>query len=150
MRGFPKKIATSEDLYNCLGMVQSGELTGSNLATVIANLEQRKYIAVPIVELSEDRKTVVIAECSEAVIGVLVKGSANTKITGIETIESSAETVVEETTQTEPKHATITLSKALPVGETFLRIVSPRDPFVALGITETELNNIKGVLTRYE
>ncbi len=147
MRGFPKKIATGEDLYNCLSMVQSGEIPANALTEAIEQVEQRKYISIPILELSEDRKTVVISRCAEAVVDVQVKGGEDMKIDAIQTVESSNSSA---SMMEEDETTTITLSKALPVGETFLRIASPHDPFVALGITETELNNIKGVLTRYE
>ena len=32
MKGFPKKIATGNDLYNCLSLVQAGELPANELS----------------------------------------------------------------------------------------------------------------------
>ena len=35
MKGFPKKIATGNDLYNCLSLVQAGELPANELSAAI-------------------------------------------------------------------------------------------------------------------
>ena len=80
MKGFPKKIATGNDLYNCLSLVQAGELPANELSAAIEAVEERQYIAVPIVEISEDRKTVVINPCAEVAAGVKVKNNYTTTI----------------------------------------------------------------------
>lgn len=80
MKGFPKKIATGADLYNCLSLVQAGEIPASELSAAIAAVEAREYITVPVLEISEDRKTVVINPCAEAVEGVKIKNDFTTTI----------------------------------------------------------------------
>lgn len=80
MKGFPKKIATGNDLYNCLSLVQAGEIPASELSTAIEAVEERQYITVPVVEISEDRKTVVINPCAEVAAGVKIKNTYTTTI----------------------------------------------------------------------
>lgn len=80
MKGFPKKIATGNDLYNCLSLVQAGELPASELSAAIEAVEERQYITVPVLEISEDRKTVVINPCTEAAAGARVKNDYTTTI----------------------------------------------------------------------
>lgn len=80
MKGFPKKIATGNDLYNCLSLVQAGEIPASDLSAAIEAVEERQYIAVPVVEISEDRKTVVINPCAEVAAGAKVKNTYTTTI----------------------------------------------------------------------
>lgn len=80
MKGFPKKIATGNDLYNCLSLVQAGELPASELTAAIEAVEERQYITVPILEISEDRKTAVIHPCAEAASGARVKNNYTTTI----------------------------------------------------------------------
>lgn len=80
MKGFPKKIATGNDLYNCLSLVQAGEIPAKELSAAIEAVEERQYIAVPVVEISEDRKTVVINPCAEVAAGVKVKNNYTTTI----------------------------------------------------------------------
>jgi len=80
MRGFPKKIATGADLYNCLSLVQAGELTASDLNDAIAAVEEREYITVPVLEVSADRKTVIINPCAEAAEDVKIKNNYSTTI----------------------------------------------------------------------
>lgn len=80
MKGFPKKIATGNDLYNCLSLVQAGALPADKLSDAINAIEERQYITVPILQISEDRKTIVINPCSEAVSGTKVKNNYTTTI----------------------------------------------------------------------
>ena len=40
MKGFPKKIATGNDLYNCLSLVQAGELPANELSAAIEAVER--------------------------------------------------------------------------------------------------------------
>lgn len=80
MKGFPKKIATGNDLYNCLSLVQAGKLPANDLSAAIEAVEKRQYITVPILQIGEDRKTVVIRPCAEAKTGVKVKNTYTTTI----------------------------------------------------------------------
>lgn len=80
MRGFPKKIATGTDLYNCLSLVQAGSLPAADLNDAIAAVEEREYITVPALEVSADRKTVIINPCAEAAEGAKIKNNYSTTI----------------------------------------------------------------------
>lgn len=80
MKGFPKNIATGKDLYNCLSLVQAGELPANDLSDAIAAIEEREYITVPVLEISADRKTVVINPCAEALTGAKIKNNYTTTI----------------------------------------------------------------------
>ena len=80
MKGFPKKIATGNDLYNCLSLVQAGEIPANELAAAIEAVEDRQYITVPVLKISDDRKTVVINPCAEAAAGAKVKNDYTTTI----------------------------------------------------------------------
>ena len=122
MKGFPKKIATGNDLYNCLSLVQAGELPANELSAAIEAVEERQYIAVPIVEISEDRKTVVINPCAEVAAGVKVKNNYTT---------------------------TIKEARAMEEGEKVLKVLSDVSPFEVLGISADEVKSIKGVLKNY-
>ena len=176
MRGYPKRIATGEDLYNCLAMVQAGEFPAADLSDTIAAIEERKFTTVPIVSLSEDRKTAVINACSDAAKGAKIDATTATTISAVKTdtgtvIETGmaklafsglkaelagktllATDVPQDTQPAEetPALTEVTLSRALPQGATVLKIATEVSPFERLGITEDGFNSIKGVLKNYE
>ena len=159
-------------MYNCLGMVQAGELKADDLSSAIGKIEERKYISIPILGISEDRKTVVIADCQEATAGAKIQNADGAKISAVEALTGAiAEALGNiggllgavintgglfgkdddgKTEEGEAKHTTVVLSKALKEGEEFLKILAARNPFEAIGISEAEIENIKGVLKRYE
>ena len=147
MRGFPKKVATGQDLLNCLALVQAGELTANDLAEAIQQIEERKYITVPILSLSADRKTVKTMQCAEAISGARIKNHTATTITAAETADDETEPTAGGVEAT--KITTIVLSKPLPEAATEIKIAA-RDPFAEIGTTETLINSIKGVLASYE
>lgn len=93
MKGFPKKIATGGDLYNCLSLVQAGELPANELTAAIEAVEGRQYIEVPVVEISDDRKTVVVRPCTEVAAGAKVKNTYSTTIS--EAQQQKAEAVLQ-------------------------------------------------------
>lgn len=80
MRGYPKHIATGADLYNCLALVQAGDLSAIALSESLAAIEEQQYITVPILSMSEDRKTVAIRSCLDATEGAEIKSSTATTI----------------------------------------------------------------------
>lgn len=80
MRGYPKHIGTGEDLYHCLAMVQAGELPAAALSDTLTAIEEQQYITVPILSMSEDRKTVVVYASPEATEGAEVQNTAATTI----------------------------------------------------------------------
>lgn len=176
MKGFPKKIATGNDLYNCLSLVQAGELPANELSAAIEAVEERQYIAVPIVEISEDRKTVVINPCAEVAAGVKVKNNYTTTIK--EAQRAHAEAVLsafkqiaegafdklgdlfdkigggnaeelEEGAEKAEELMIVSLSRAMEEGEKVLKVLSDVSPFEVLGISADEVKSIKGVLKNY-
>lgn len=177
MKGFPKKIATGNDLYNCLSLVQAGELPANELSAAIEAVEERQYIAVPIVEISEDRKTVVINPCAEVAAGVKVKNNYTTTIK--EAQRAPAEAVLSAFKQiaegafdklgdlfdnigvdlgsllpdigggNAEELMIVSLSRAMEEGEKVLKVLSDVSPFEVLGISADEVKSIKGVLKNY-
>lgn len=177
MKGFPKKIATGNDLYNCLSLVQAGELPANELSAAIEAVEERQYIAVPIVEISEDRKTVVINPCAEVAAGVKVKNNYTTTIK--EAQRAHAEAVLSAFKQiaegafdklgdlfdkigvdlgsllpdigggNAEELMIVSLSRAMEEGEKVLKVLSDVSPFEVLGISADEVKSIKGVLKNY-
>lgn len=177
MKGFPKKIATGNDLYNCLSLVQAGELPANELSAAIEAVEERQYIAVPIIEISEDRKTVVINPCAEVAAGVKVKNNYTTTIK--EAQRAHAEVVLSAFKQiaegafdklgdlfdkigvdlgsllpnigggNAEELMIVSLSRAMEEGEKVLKVLSDVSPFEVLGISADEVKSIKGVLKNY-
>lgn len=177
MKGFPKKIATGNDLYNCLSLVQAGELPANELSAAIEAVEERQYIAVPIVEISEDRKTVVINPCAEVAAGVKVKNNYTTTIK--EAQRAHAEAVLSAFKQiaegafdklgdlfdkigvdlgsllpdigggNAEELMIVSLSRAMEEGEKVLKVLSDVSPFEVLGISADKVKSIKGVLKNY-
>ena len=72
MRNMPKVIGTGKDIYNLLGMVQAGTLEAAELREVINGLEEEKYIFVPVVEISEDKRYITTNYLAEAEKGAKV------------------------------------------------------------------------------
>ena len=177
MKGFPKKIATGNDLYNCLSLVQAGELPANELSAAIEAVEDRLYIAVPIVEIRVDRKTVVINPCAEVAAGVKVKNNYTTTIK--EAQRAHAEVVLSAFKQiaegafdklgdlfdkigvdlgsllpnigggNAEELMIVSLSRAMEEGEKVLKVLSDVSPFEVLGISADEVKSIKGVLKNY-
>ena len=148
MEGFPKAIGTGQDLFHCLAMVQAGQLRAEDLKSAIGGIEAQEYISCPIQAISEDRKTVTVNYCAEAKVSQTVNGMQDCAITAVENqktgtdVSSSAENI--------PNQTVVIISAALGTDETSLRIPAPTSPLAALGITQDQLNSIKGVLKQYE
>lgn len=83
MKGFPKKISTGQDLHHCLAMVQTGELEAQDLLQAIDAIERREYIEMPILDVSDDRKTVTVIECDMLRSGAKVRNGASTSISAV-------------------------------------------------------------------
>lgn len=176
MKGFPKKIATGQDLFNCLALVQTGELPATELSAAIEAIEEREYITVPVLEVSEDRKTVVINGCAEATTGAKVQNGYSTTISAAAKLEAATleggttqsgklaldggkgTAVLEEagaaeedtSAEMQAERLTVTLSRALPEDATVLKIAAAVSPYDVLGVTADEVKSIKGVLKNYE
>jgi hypothetical protein len=94
MKGFPKTMATNADLLNCLALVQAGELHAADLTAAVAAIEEREYITIPILEMSTDRKTVIVADCAELAAGVAIENTPNATATAtINAVQRAAATL---------------------------------------------------------
>ena len=153
MRNMPKVIGTGKDIYNLLGMVQAGKLEAAELREAINGIEEVKYIFVPVIAISEDKRYVTTNYLAEAAKGpkVVCEGKEYT-IKSVEhiTIEPAA-AAEEETTETkEEKQTVIGVDADLEVTAEKVGVESPVNILDTIGITQGELDSIKGVLTKYE
>lgn len=153
MRNMPKVIGTGKDIYNLLGMVQAGKLEAAELREAINGIEEVKYIFVPVIAISEDKRYVTTNYLAEAAKGakLLCEGKEYT-IKSMEhiTIEPAA-TAEEETTEAkEEKQTIIGVDADLEVTAEKVGVESPVNILDTIGITQGELDSIKGVLAKYE
>ena len=72
MRNMPKVIGTGKDVYNLLGMVQAGKLEAAELREAISGIEEVKYIFVPVIAISEDKRYITANYLAEAAKGAKV------------------------------------------------------------------------------
>lgn len=147
MKGFPKIIATGQDIYNCLAMVKAGELAARDLRGAIQSIETRGFIHCPIVEISADRKTVTINYCTEAKAGQTVNGA---NVTAVQHAHNAARGAGDTGGDTSPTDTALTLKTALAAGVSVLAVPSPVSQFAELGITAAQLTEIEEVLKNYE
>lgn len=143
MKGYPNNFNTKEDYYNCLAMVQAGELEAAGLNEALDALEEQRYIHTAIMSKSADRKEVSIMLCTEVVKGAAfycgnVTGTVNSVVA-----KHSAST-------DEPDTMALTLSAAVPEAEAKVHIISSVDNLALVGMTEDDIKAIKGVLKQYE
>lgn len=153
MRNMPKVIGTGKDIYNLLGMVQAGKLEAAELREAINGIEETKYIFVPIIAISEDKRYVTTNYLAEAAKGakVLCEGKEYT-IKSVEhiTVEPAAADEEETTEAKEEKQTVIGVDADLEVTAEKVGVESPVNILDTIGITQGELDSIKGVLAKYE
>lgn len=153
MRNMPKVIGTGKDIYNLLGMVQAGKLDAAELKEAISGIEEVKYIFVPVIAISEDKRYITTNYLAEAVKGakVLCEGVEYT-IKSVEHIVVEPETAAEEeTTETkEEKQTVIGVDADLEAKAEKVGVENPVNILDTIGITQGELDSIKGVLAKYE
>lgn len=153
MRNMPKVIGTGKDIYNLLGMVQAGKLEAAELREAINGIEEVKYIFVPIIAISEDKRYVTTNYLAEAAKGakVVCEGKEYT-IKSVEhiTIEPAAAAEEEATETKEEKQTVIGVDADLEVTAEKVGVESPVNILDTIGITQGELDSIKGVLAKYE
>lgn len=153
MRNMPKVIGTGKDIYNLLGMVQAGRMEAEELREAINGLEEVKYIFVPVIAISEDKRYVTTNYLAEAAKGakVLCEGKEYT-VKSVEHITIEPMTATEEETAeaTEEKQTVIGVDADLEVTAEKIGVESPVNILDTIGITQEELDSIKGVLAKYE
>lgn len=139
-------------LYNLLGMVQAGTLEAAELREVINGIEEEKYIFVPVVEISEDKRYITTNYLAEAEKGakVLCEGKEYT-IKSVEHVAVEQQSQGEDTGEAkEEKKTVIGVNADLETTAEKVGVESPVNILDTLGITQGELDSIKGVLARYE
>lgn len=152
MRNMPKAIGTGKDIYNLLGMVQAGKLTAGELREAIQGIEEEKYIFSPVIGISEDKRYVTTNYLAEAEKGakVLCEGKVYT-IKSVEHITEEAVAAGEgETEQWENKKTVIGVNADLKETAEKIGVENPVSVLERIGITQGELDSIKGVLAKYE
>lgn len=88
MKGFPKVIKTKSDLVNTFKLVQKKRLKKEDWLAAVEKLENQNWIMCPVIELSEDRKTVKIMFCAEVAAGQKIKnGAVYPTVQAVETVE---------------------------------------------------------------
>lgn len=154
MRNMPKVIGTGKDIYNLLGMVQAGKLAAGELREAIQGIEEEKYIFSPVIDISEDKRYVTTNYLAEAQKGakVLCEGKVYT-IKSVEHITEEAAVAGEgetETEQREDKKTVIGVNADLKEAAEKVGVENPVSVLERIGITQEELDSIKGVLAKYE
>lgn len=153
MRNMPKVIGTGKDIYNLLGMVQAGGLEAAELKEVISGIEEEKYIFVPVIGISEDKRYITTNYLAEAAKGakVLCEGKEYT-IKSVEHIVVEPVAAVSEDTgeAKEEKNTVIGVNADLEVTAEKVGVENPVNVLESIGITQGELDSIKGVLAKYE
>lgn len=153
MRNMPKVIGTGRDIYNLLGMVQGGSLAAEELREAIRGIEEEKYIFTPVIIISEDKRYVTTNYLAEAVKGAKLMCEGKEYIVkSVEhiTIEPKTEAEGEETEQKEERQTVIGVNADLTVTAEKVGVENPVSILESIGITQGELDSIKGVLEKYE
>ena len=106
MKGFPKVIKTKSDLVNTFKLVQKKRLKKEDWLAAVEKLENQNWIMCPVIELSEDRKTVKIMFCAEVAAGQKIKnGAVYPTVQAVETVEVEKDTTWAATRKTPPQRA---------------------------------------------
>jgi|L1105metagenome_2_1110790.scaffolds.fasta_scaffold35038_2 hypothetical protein len=171
MKGFPKVIKTKSDLVNTFKLVQKKKLKKEDWLAAVEKLENQNWIMCPVIELSEDRKTVKIMFCAEVAAGQKIKnGAVYPTVQAVETVEVEKDTTEAENAATEGQEAAtegqeaategeaaagqnntttftvLTLSKAVNIGTVTIGIPAAVTFYDRMGITEEEVEEMKGAL----
>lgn len=157
MKGFPKVIKTKSDLVNTFKLVQKKRLKKEDWLAAVEKLENQNWIMCPVIELSEDRKTVKIMFCAEVAAGQKIKnGAVYPTVQAVETVEVEKDTTEAENAATEGNTAAgqgntisftvLTLSKAVNIGTVTIGIPAAVTFYDRMGITEEEVEEMKGAL----
>lgn len=163
MVGFPKVIKTKADLVNTFKLVKKGRLKAADWLVAVEKLENQNFIFCPILEKTEDRKTVTLMFVNEVEEGDKVKaGNLTATVNSVEHIEIDNAAVVPEdadpvavtedaaeensTNSNQTKHTILTLSRAIAADTETIGIPAAVTFYDRLGITEVEVEAMKGEL----
>lgn len=157
MVGFPKVIKTKADLVNTYKLVKKGRLKKKDWLAAVEKLENQNFIFCPILEKTEDRKGVTLMFVNEVTEGDKVKaGNVTATVKTVEHIEvekaaeadqeAAAADTETTTNNNQTKHTILTLSKAIAADATTIGIPAEVTFYDRLGITEEEVEQMKGEL----
>lgn len=162
MVGFPKVIKTKADLVNTFKLVKKGRLKAADWLAAVEKLENQNFIFCPILEKTEDRKGVTLMFVNEVAEGDKVKaGNLTATVNSVEHIEidnaagpedadpaAVTEDAAEEnnTNSNQTKHTILTLSRAIAADTETIGIPAAVTFYDRLGITEAEVEAMKGEL----
>lgn len=157
MVGFPKVIKTKADLVNTYKLVKKGRLKKEDWLAAVEKLENQNFIFCPILEKTEDRKGVTLMFVNEVTEGDKVKaGNVTATVKTVEHIEvekaaeadqeAAAADTETTTNNNQTKHTILTLSKAITADAATIGIPAEVTFYDRLGITEEEVEQMKGEL----
>lgn len=157
MVGFPKVIKTKADLVNTYKLVKKGRLKKEDWLAAVEKLENQNFIFCPILEKTEDRKGVTLMFVNEVTEGDKVKaGNVTATVKTVEHIEvekaaeadqeAAAADTETTTNNNQTKHTILTLSKAIAADTATIGIPAEVTFYDRLGITEEEVEQMKGEL----
>lgn len=157
MVGFPKVIKTKADLVNTYKLVKKGRLKKEDWLAAVEKLENQNFIFCPILEKTEDRKGVTLMFVNEVTEGDKVKaGNVTATVKTVEHIgvekaaeadqEAAAADAETTTNNNQTKHTILTLSKAIAADAATIGIPAEVTFYDRLGITEEEVEQMKGEL----
>lgn len=157
MVGFPKVIKTKADLVNTYKLVKKGRLKKEDWLAAVEKLENQNFIFCPILEKTEDRKGVTLMFVNEVTEGDKVKaGNVTATVKTVEHIEvekaaeadqeAAAADTETTTNNNQTKHTILTLSKAIAADAATIDIPAEVTFYDRLGITEEEVEQMKGEL----
>lgn len=157
MVGFPKVIKTKADLVNTYKLVKKGRLKKEDWLAAVEKLENQNFIFCPILEKTEDRKGVTLMFVNEVTEGDKVKaGNVTATVKTVEHIEvekaaeadqeAAAADTETTTNNNQTKHTILTLSKAIAADAATIGIPAEVTFYDSLGITEEEVEQMKGEL----
>lgn len=157
MVGFPKVIKTKADLVNTYKLVKKGKLKKEDWLAAVEKLENQNFIFCPILEKTEDRKGVTLMFVNEVTEGDKVKaGNVTATVKTVEHIEvekaaeadqeAAAADTETTTNNNQTKHTILTLSKAIAADAATIGIPAEVTFYDRLGITEEEVEQMKGEL----
>ena len=137
MVGFPKILKTGQDIINCFEMVDLGECSPDLLKKEIERIERTNSLHIPVSKAEGRNATV--NYCYEATVGLTLDNGL--KITAVEHITNEDET---------PSETVITFNKNVPSDTAAINIPLAVNAFTEMGISEKQLQEIKGALAYVE
>lgn len=143
MKGYPKQLKSKADYFNCLAMVQAGELEAAGLTEALDALEKSRYITTGILETPAANQ-VLIMFCNEAAAGA---GFISGDLRG--TVKEVAHNTTEDING--PDTTLLTLDTEITAGANEISVFNgASDVLARVGITEEEIKAIREVLKNYE